>query len=148
MDRVTRQVGQHVEFDPEWETAFNLVIKIQASIASILGWCSHDVRARELDANVDGRILFQEDLLLRAYEATGEALADIQKNADVSHLIKDKQNVSPMVNTTVNELKVDCYAYDVAKDPISIHIPVVRLFVGTERKTCTYSPTSFTHAFV
>jgi E3 ubiquitin-protein ligase UBR2 len=43
MDKVTRQVGQHVEFDPEWETAFNLVIKIQGILASILDWCSHDV---------------------------------------------------------------------------------------------------------
>jgi hypothetical protein len=34
------------------------------------------------------------------------------------------------VTTTVNELKVDCYVYDVAKDPVSVHIPVVRLFVG------------------
>ncbi|CAF1563740.1 unnamed protein product, partial [Adineta steineri] len=57
MDKVTRQTGQHIEFDPEWETAFNLVIKIQAIISSILDWCSHD-----------------KDLLLRAYEVTGLAL--------------------------------------------------------------------------
>lgn len=44
MDKVTRQVGQHIEFDPEWETAFNLVIKIQVIISSILDWCSNDVR--------------------------------------------------------------------------------------------------------
>lgn len=35
-----------------------------------------------------------------------------------------------MVKTTVHDLKIDCYAYDVAKDPVSVHIPVVRLFVG------------------
>lgn len=43
MDKVVRQVGQHIEFDPEWETAFNLVIKIQCIINSILEWCSNDV---------------------------------------------------------------------------------------------------------
>jgi hypothetical protein len=47
MDKVTRQAEQHVEFDPEWETAFNLVIKIQSIISSILDWCSHDVRINE-----------------------------------------------------------------------------------------------------
>ena len=47
MDKVVRQVGQHVEFDPEWETAFNLVIKIQGIVASILDWCSHDVNRRK-----------------------------------------------------------------------------------------------------
>ncbi len=61
---------------------------------------------------------------------TGAALAEIQKTTDTSHLIKDKKNTSPIVKTTVNELKIDCFAYDVAKDPITIHIPVVRLFVG------------------
>lgn len=44
MDKVIRQVGQHIEFDPEWETAFNLVIKIQSVLSSILEWCSLDVR--------------------------------------------------------------------------------------------------------
>jgi E3 ubiquitin-protein ligase UBR2 len=48
MDKVTRQVGQHVEFDPEWETAFNLVIKIQSILSSILDWCSHDVSEKRL----------------------------------------------------------------------------------------------------
>ncbi|CAF4308834.1 unnamed protein product, partial [Rotaria sp. Silwood2] len=112
MDKVTRQVGQHVEFDPEWETAFNLVIKLQSIVSSILDWCAQDA-----------------ELLLGAYEATGSALSEIQKTSDISHLIKDKNN-SSIVKTTVNDLKVDCYAYDVAKDPISVHIPVVRLLVA------------------
>lgn len=67
--------------------------------------------------------------MLRAYEATSLALAEMQNSSDISHLIKDK-NSSSMVKTTVHDLKIDCYAYDVAKDPISVHIPVVRLFVG------------------
>jgi hypothetical protein len=74
--------------------------------------------------------LFKEELLLHAYEVTGSALAEIQKTSDISHLIKDKKNTSPMVKTTVHDLKVDCFAYDVAKDPVTVHIPVVRLFVG------------------
>lgn len=69
-------------------------------------------------------------MLFRAYQITGAALAEIQKTSDISHLIKDKKNISPIVKTTVNEWKIDCFAYDVAKDPISIHIPVGRLFVG------------------
>lgn len=49
MDKVVRQVGQHIEFDPEWETAFNLVIKIQSIIQSILDWCSNDVSVNVFD---------------------------------------------------------------------------------------------------
>lgn len=47
----------------------------------------------------------------------------------MSHLIKDKNN-SSLVKITVNELKIECYPYDVAKDPVTVHIPVVRLLVG------------------
>jgi E3 ubiquitin-protein ligase UBR2 len=57
MDKVTRQVGQHVEFDPEWETAFNLVIKIQSILSSILDWCSHDVNKKK-EKMILYRILF------------------------------------------------------------------------------------------
>jgi hypothetical protein len=67
---------------------------------------------------------------MRAYEATGEALAEIQRTTPVSHLIKDKRNPSPIVKTTINDLKVDCFAYDLAKDPVTVHIPIVRLFAG------------------
>jgi hypothetical protein len=49
MDKVTRQIGQHIEFDPEWETAFNLVIKVQSIISLILDWCSNDVRKTEIE---------------------------------------------------------------------------------------------------
>ncbi|CAF1443811.1 unnamed protein product [Rotaria sordida] len=126
MDKVTRQVGQYVEFDPEWETAFNLVIKIQSIISSILDWCTRD-----------------KELLLDAYEATGFALAEIQKTSDVSHLIKDKNN-SSIVKTTVNDLKIDCYVYDVAKYPISVHISVVRLIVALHIYLQKYTNTATT----
>ena len=49
MDKVARQVGQHIEFDPEWETAFNLVIKIQSILFSILEWCANDVSEKISD---------------------------------------------------------------------------------------------------
>ncbi|UJR10060.1 hypothetical protein I4U23_014282 [Adineta vaga] len=124
MDKVTRQVGQHIEFDPEWETAFNLVIKIQAIIASILDWCSHDA-----------------ELLNRAYEVTGSVLAEVEKTSDVSHLIKDKTINASIVKTTVRNLKVDCFAYDVAKDPITVHIPVVRLFAALHVHLQKYTDT-------
>jgi len=57
-------------------------------------------------------------------------LAEIEKTSDISHLIKDKKNNSSIVKTTVHDVKVDCFTYDVAKDPVSVHIPVARLFAG------------------
>ncbi len=43
MDAVTRQTGQHIEFEPEWEGAFNLQLRLADNIAVILDWCSSDV---------------------------------------------------------------------------------------------------------
>jgi E3 ubiquitin-protein ligase UBR2 len=42
MDLVTRQVGQHMEYEPEWETAFDLHIKLAPVITLALEWCGTD----------------------------------------------------------------------------------------------------------
>jgi E3 ubiquitin-protein ligase UBR2 len=43
MDQVKRQTGQHLEFEPEWEGAFNLQLKLEDNIVLFLDWCSTDV---------------------------------------------------------------------------------------------------------
>lgn len=48
MDPVVRQVGQHIEMEPEWEAAFNLQMKLTHIISMIQEWCSTDV-SPELD---------------------------------------------------------------------------------------------------
>lgn len=60
----------------------------------------------------------------------------------MSHLIKDQKNTSPIVKITVNELKIDCFAYDVAKDPVSVHIPVLRLFAALHVHLQRYTNTT------
>lgn len=42
MDAIARQVGQHMEFEPEWESAFNLHIKLATVITLALEWCGTD----------------------------------------------------------------------------------------------------------
>ncbi|CAG0889985.1 unnamed protein product [Darwinula stevensoni] len=43
MDAVVRQVGQHMEYEPEWETAFNLQIRVLGPVISLmLDWCTSD----------------------------------------------------------------------------------------------------------
>ncbi len=53
MDSVTRQTGQHIEFEPEWEGAFNLQLKLEDNIAVIQEWCSTDVSAFVIRLFVD-----------------------------------------------------------------------------------------------
>lgn len=43
MDPVVRQVGQHIEMEPEWEAAFTLQMKLTPIISMIQEWCCTDV---------------------------------------------------------------------------------------------------------
>ena len=43
MDPVTRQVGQHIEMEPEWEAAFTLQMKLTHVISMMQDWCALDV---------------------------------------------------------------------------------------------------------
>jgi len=43
MDSVIRQTGMHLEYEPEWEGAFNLQLKQDDIISEFLDWCGRDV---------------------------------------------------------------------------------------------------------
>lgn len=48
MDPVVRQVGQHIEMEPEWEAAFTLQMKLTHIISMMQEWCASDVSANTL----------------------------------------------------------------------------------------------------
>lgn len=52
MDAVHRQTGSHIDYEPEWESAFNLHIRLERVISLVLDWCSTDkvvlVKVRDL----------------------------------------------------------------------------------------------------
>ncbi|XP_075234618.1 ubr1 ubiquitin ligase [Lycorma delicatula] len=102
MDAVTRQVGQHMEYEPEWESAFNLHIKLSPVITLMLKWCSTD------------RVV-----LIKAYRQTLKKLHE-----------------NPCFDTTQGEVReladhsVSCLQYDVASQPVSIHLPLSRFLAG------------------
>ncbi|KAB1261502.1 E3 ubiquitin-protein ligase UBR2, partial [Camelus dromedarius] len=43
MDPITRQVGQHIEMEPEWEAAFTLQMKLTHVISMMQDWCALDI---------------------------------------------------------------------------------------------------------
>ncbi|XP_069676845.1 E3 ubiquitin-protein ligase UBR2 isoform X3 [Periplaneta americana] len=103
MDLVTRQVGQHMEYEPEWESAFNLHIKLAHVITLALEWCGTD------------RIV-----LIKAYRATLKKLYD-------------NPSFDPAQAGEVRELadhSATCIQYDVATQPVSIHLPLSRFLAG------------------
>ncbi|XP_014250464.1 E3 ubiquitin-protein ligase UBR2 [Cimex lectularius] len=103
MDSVTRQVGQHMEYEPEWESAFNLHLKLAPVITLLLKWCATD------------RVV-----LIKAYRLT---LTRLYENASYD---KSQQG-------EVRELadhSASCLQYDVATQPVSIHLPLSRFLAG------------------
>lgn len=44
MDAAKRFTAQHIEFEAEWETAFNIQLKMHDCIALLISWCSTDAK--------------------------------------------------------------------------------------------------------
>lgn len=103
MDAVTRQVGQHMEYEPEWESAFTLHIKLSTVISLVIDWCASD-----------------KAVLVKVYR-------DV-----VSALLETKFIVS-QAKVEVRELadhSANCFHYDVLTKPVSIHLPLTRFLAG------------------
>lgn len=103
MDSVTRQVGQHMEYEPEWESAFNLHIKLAPVITLILKWCSTD-----------------QTVLIKAYRLTLKKLFE-NPSFDLHQVVEVKE---------LADHSALCHQYDVSTQPVSIHLPLSRFLAG------------------
>lgn len=103
MDAVVRQVGQHIEHEPDWETAFTLHIKLSSLISSIIDWCSSD-----------------KVILIKVYRMVLSAV-----NETKFIVSESKTEVKELADHSAN-----CLMYDVSSKPVSIHLPLTRLLAG------------------
>ena len=102
IDFHTRQVNQHIEFEADWENDFNLQIKLAPVIALLLNWCYSD------------KVTF-----LTAYRMLLKKLSEETK--------------SDNFKTQKLELEgkfADCVVFNVATSPVSLRLPLCRLFAG------------------
>ncbi|XP_070697048.1 E3 ubiquitin-protein ligase UBR2 isoform X3 [Pempheris klunzingeri] len=104
MDPVVRQVGQHIEMEPEWEAAFTLQMKLTPIISMIQEWCSTD-----------------EHVLIEAYKKCLSAL---------SHCHSGLPDGEQPISLSLAGHCVDTFRYQVSQDKVSIHLPVCRLLAG------------------
>uniref|UniRef100_A0A087XHK6 E3 ubiquitin-protein ligase n=1 Tax=Poecilia formosa TaxID=48698 RepID=A0A087XHK6_POEFO len=104
MDPVVRQVGQHIEMEPEWEAAFTLQMKLTHIITMMQEWCSTD-----------------EHVLIEAYKKCLSALSQCQGG-----LPDGEQPIS----LSLAGHTVDTFRYQVSQEKVSIHLPVCRLLAG------------------
>ncbi|XP_052749909.1 E3 ubiquitin-protein ligase UBR1 isoform X2 [Galleria mellonella] len=100
MDSVVRQVGQHMEYEPEWESAFNLHVKLAHSITLALEWAAAE-----------------RGLAASAYRLALRRLADATTHP--ATVLKELGNQSASV-----------IPYDVSTQPVSIHRPLSRFIAG------------------
>ncbi|XP_067467007.1 E3 ubiquitin-protein ligase UBR2 isoform X2 [Thunnus thynnus] len=104
MDPVVRQVGQHIEMEPEWEAAFTLQMKLTHIISMIQEWCSTDER-----------------VLIDAYRRCLSAL---------SHCHSGLPDGEQPISLSLAGHCVETFRYQVSQDKVSIHLPVCRLLAG------------------
>lgn len=103
MDSVVRQVGQHMEYEPEWESAFNLHIKLAYCISLAIKWCSTD-----------------KVVLVKAYRL---CLKKLYENPCYD------PNEAGKVRELVDH-SVTCLSYDVSTKAVSIHLSLSRFLAG------------------
>ncbi|XP_061821734.1 E3 ubiquitin-protein ligase UBR2 [Nerophis lumbriciformis] len=104
MDPVVRQVGQHIEMEPEWEAAFTLQMKLTHIISMIQEWCATDER-----------------VLIEAYRKCLSVVSQCHIG-----LPDGEQPIS--LNLAGHS--VETFRYQVSQDKVSIHLPVCRLLAG------------------
>ncbi|XP_061052193.1 E3 ubiquitin-protein ligase UBR2 isoform X3 [Eubalaena glacialis] len=104
MDPVTRQVGQHIEMEPEWEAAFTLQMKLTHVISMMQDWCALD-----------------EKVLIEAYKKCLAVLTQCHGG------FTDGEQP---VTLSICGHSVETIRYCVSKEKVSIHLPVSRLLAG------------------
>ncbi|XP_028676541.1 E3 ubiquitin-protein ligase UBR2 isoform X1 [Erpetoichthys calabaricus] len=104
MDPVTRQVGQHIEMEPEWEAAFTLQMKLTHIISMMQEWCASD-----------------EQVLIDAYKKCLALLI---------HCHSGFTDGEQPLTLNMFGHSVDTIRYCVSQEKVSVHLPVSRLLAG------------------
>lgn len=103
MEPFKRQVGQHVEYEPEYETGFALHKSMAQIYPFVVDWCATD------------RVV-----LIKAYRMV------LAKLADCSPMdTQPEKTVIELANHSAT-----CIVYDPAVEPVSIYLPLTRLLAG------------------
>ncbi|XP_051008809.1 E3 ubiquitin-protein ligase UBR2 isoform X1 [Acomys russatus] len=104
MDPITRQVGQHIEMEPEWEAAFTLQMKLTHVISMVQDWCALD-----------------EKVLIEAYKKCLAVLMQCHGG------FTDGEQP---ITLSICGHSVETIRYCVSQEKVSIHLPVSRLLAG------------------
>lgn len=102
MDAVLRQVGQHMEYEPEWESAFHLHMKLSPVISMAIEWCGSN-----------------RNVLIKSFIIVLRKLYEQLRNEPAPSQVRELADHS-----------ATCLQYDVSSEPVSIHLPLSRFLAG------------------
>uniref|UniRef100_A0A670I4H8 E3 ubiquitin-protein ligase n=1 Tax=Podarcis muralis TaxID=64176 RepID=A0A670I4H8_PODMU len=103
MEEIKRQVGQHIEVDPDWEAAIVIQMQLKIILLMFQEWCACD-----------------EALLVTAYK---ECHATVLR-CSASNYSWDKTVIHLCGHT------LESKRFRVSADPVSIHLPLSRMLAG------------------
>ncbi|NXI40148.1 UBR1 ligase, partial [Galbula dea] len=121
MEEIKRQIGQHIEVDPDWEAAIAIQMQLKNILLMFQEWCACD-----------------EELLLRAYSECHKAvmrcsMSGRSREKTVFHLCGHTLESRP---------------YRVSADPVSIHLPLSRTLAGLHVRLSKTGAISRLHEFI
>nr|XP_035929857.1 E3 ubiquitin-protein ligase UBR1-like isoform X2 [Halichoerus grypus] len=103
MEEIRRQVGQHIEVDPDWEAAIAIQMQLKNILLMFQEWCACD-----------------EELLLVAYKECHKAVMRCSTS-----FISSSKTVVQLCGHTL-----ETKSYRVSEDLVSIHLPLSRTLAG------------------
>lgn len=109
MDAVKRYIDQHIEFEPEWDTAFNLSIKLECPLGSFIEWSSSD-----------------KYVLYQSYNYLLEILNEL---SETDTYYQSKFKTKKYLNK-----EYELIDYDITKQEVSIHAQLTRLLAPLHAK--------------
>uniref|UniRef100_A0A672KXK0 E3 ubiquitin-protein ligase n=1 Tax=Sinocyclocheilus grahami TaxID=75366 RepID=A0A672KXK0_SINGR len=121
MEEVKRQLGQHVEVEPEWEAGFTLQMQLRHILTMFQDWCSSDER-----------------VLLLAFQECHRALMSCT-NQPFRREPTDSYMCKQILHARL---------YKVSQEPVSIHLPISRLLAGLYVQLCQTGAIQYLPDFV
>uniref|UniRef100_A0A803YI03 E3 ubiquitin-protein ligase n=1 Tax=Meleagris gallopavo TaxID=9103 RepID=A0A803YI03_MELGA len=121
MEEIKRQIGQHIEVDPDWEAAIAIQMQLKNILLMFQEWCACD-----------------EELLLRAYKECHKAVMRCSTNGR-----SREKTVFHLCGHTL-----ESRPYRVSSDPVSIHLPLSRTLAGLHVQLSKTGTISRLHEFV
>lgn len=102
MDSVKRQLGQHLEYEPEWESGMALQNRLIPVLGRLIYWATDD------EETLDNVLLTALERFLEIYNEDGKL-----------YTFREVWNHN-----------ANCVLYDVAFSPVSVHLPLTRFIAG------------------